>query len=73
MAKRKKPTIGEHIKALRESRGLTQEQLGTAAGTTKTTVYRIEAGIKQPSWDMAVALAAALGVSVERFTGDKLG
>ena len=65
--KKKPPTFGEHLRAFRESRGLFQEQLAEAAGTTKTTIYRLETGRKQPSWVMAVSLAAALGISVERF------
>jgi len=69
--KRLRATFGDHLRAYRESRGLTQEQLATAAGTTKTTVYRFEAGLRTPNFDMAAALAAALGVSLDKFTADK--
>ena len=38
-------TIGEKIKSLRISAGLTQEELATAAGTTKQTIHKYETGI----------------------------
>ena len=65
----RQPTFGAHLKALRISRGLTQEQLAASAGTTKTTVYRIEAGHYGTRWELAVRLAGALGVGVDRFEG----
>lgn len=76
MAKKPKPippTFGEHLRAFRESRGLTQSQLADAAGTTKTTVYRIETGRMEPTWGLATSLADALAVSIERFRATALG
>lgn len=37
-------TIGERIKAARESANLTQEELGSKCGTTKQTIYKYEIG-----------------------------
>ncbi len=35
-------TIGDKIKCLRESRKLTQEELGKSTNTTKQTIYKYE-------------------------------
>ena len=39
--------IGEKIKSLRTSQGLTQDELADAAGTTKQTIHKYETGIIQ--------------------------
>lgn len=38
-------SIGERIKAARESSGMTQEELGRLCGTTKQSIYKYENGI----------------------------
>lgn len=38
-------TIGQKIKAQREARHLTQEELGKACGTTKQTIFKYEMGL----------------------------
>lgn len=38
-------TIGEKIKHLRKQQGITQEELATAASTTKQTIHKYETGI----------------------------
>ena len=38
-------TIGEKIKYLRKQQDITQEELATAAGTTKQTIHKYETGI----------------------------
>jgi DNA-binding XRE family transcriptional regulator len=53
---------------LREARsavGWTQAELASAAGLSRQTVGAVEAGHNRPSVDAALALAAALGCSVE--------
>ena len=37
-------TTGDRIKVLRESKGLTQEELGKLVGTTKQTIFKYETG-----------------------------
>lgn len=38
-------TIGERIKAAREAKGMSQEDLGKSFGATKQTIYKYETGI----------------------------
>lgn len=38
-------TIGNRIKTAREAKGLTQEELGAACGTTKQSIFKYETGI----------------------------
>lgn len=38
-------SIGSRIKAARELKGLTQEELGTSCGTTKQTIFKYETGL----------------------------
>jgi len=51
---------------LRRSRGLSQRTLAQAAGITRQAVGAIESGRMQPSVGIALALARALGTTVER-------
>jgi DNA-binding XRE family transcriptional regulator len=59
--------FGEHLRRLRDARGLTQQKLAEAAKLTKETVYLIEKGRRVPSWPTVVALAAALKVDCTAF------
>jgi transcriptional regulator with XRE-family HTH domain len=59
-----------NIERLREARGLTQEQLGWAAGLHQTAVARIESGDRQPTLGTVFKLAAGLEVPpAELFAG----
>lgn len=53
------------IRALRESRGWTQHDLAVRAGVTRQLVGAVEVGRHVPNVEAALALAAALGESVE--------
>lgn len=55
---------GDIIKGLRESFGMSQEELGKILGTTKQTVYKYETGVitNIPS-DKIEAIAVAFGVT----------
>jgi transcriptional regulator with XRE-family HTH domain len=57
------------LRALRERAGLTQEGLARAANLSTATVAKLERKGKEqdPSWSTVLALADALGVSVEEF------
>lgn len=58
-------TLAERLRHERDARGLTQPELGAAAGRTKQTISAIETGLTQaPEHDTITAIAAALGVSV---------
>jgi excisionase family DNA binding protein len=53
---------GAQVRALRRARGLSQAQLGAAAGVGQGSISKIEhGGINRPAW--LPALAAALGVA----------
>jgi XRE family transcriptional regulator, regulator of sulfur utilization len=58
-------TFGEHLRALRETRGLSQERLGSKAGLSGKFVGEVERGDKSISldslWRVARALALPLG------------
>lgn len=59
-----------NVGRLRKARGLTQEQLGWAAGLHQTAVARIESGERKPNLDTVFKLAAGLEVSpAELFDG----
>lgn len=63
-------TISRQVKALRAARGLTLQELADRAGTSKSYIWAIERGeTVNPTIDMAVALAHALGVSFDELTG----
>ena len=51
-----------NVGRIREGRGLTQEQLGWAAGLHQTAVARIESGERRPNLDTIFKLAAGLEV-----------
>lgn len=55
--------------AARVKRGLTQAQLGEAAGLRQATVSAIESGDVRPRPETIKGLAEALGVSVEWLLG----
>ena len=51
-----------NVERIREDRGLTQEQLGWAAGLHQTAVARIESGERRPTLDTIFKLAQGLEV-----------
>jgi len=61
---------GERLKEIRESRGLTQDDLAQRTGIHKQQIYKIEAGINDnPSSDSLTALSKELGVTVDYLLG----
>ncbi len=59
--------IGERIRALRQSRGWTQEQLASRTRLQASAVSRIESGDLGFTLSTGAALARALGVGYGRF------
>lgn len=57
-------SIGENIRSLRESRGLTQAQLGDAVGVSDKAVSTWESGKREPRMGTAEKLAEFFGVTV---------
>lgn len=62
-------TIGQRIRAWRESRGLSERQLAEAIGVTPPAVYQWERHGKSPTIANLQEIADAIGVSMERFYG----
>lgn len=64
----KNPTLlhafGEHLRALRKQRGLSQQALADEADISWPTVQRVEAGRQSATLEVLAALAHALGLSL---------
>ena len=56
--------LGERVRALRMSRGISQGALAEAAGMSQTTLSRLEKGHQCPSLEGVERIAKALGVSI---------
>ena len=63
-------TTGDRIKTARESRGLTQEQLGEKIGVTGVTIMRYEKEQREPSYKQLQKIADALHVNWLYFLGN---
>ena len=66
-------SLPARLKALRTSRGLSQKQLAEAAGLSQNAISQWESGAREPSWSNVLALANALGVTCQEFTGGDAG
>lgn len=64
--------LGQRIKAAREDRGLTQEQLAENVGLSPMHISVIERGVKPPKLDTFVRIANALGVSADLLLQDSV-
>jgi putative molybdopterin biosynthesis protein len=63
--------VANRLEQLRRARGFSQQSLAGAAGITRQAVGAIESGRMQPGVAIALALARALGTTVEQlFTED---
>ena len=62
-------SIGENIKKLRGEKGVTQNQMAKDLFMTNQMLCAIENDLKQPSLNIALAIASYFGVSVERLAG----
>jgi transcriptional regulator with XRE-family HTH domain len=60
--------FGQRLRELREAGGLARKELAGRAGMrSEAGVRNLEQGIRSPSWETVLRLAAALGVSTEAF------
>lgn len=67
-----------HLKELRESLGLTQEEFGKSVGIAKTTYNNYEKGERSPKSDFWISVAKKYGVTIDYLMGysndpDKVG
>lgn len=60
-------TIGELIKSLRLSHGLSQDMLAEKSGIALTSIQKYEIGVRNPKTDQLNKIADALGVSANIF------
>lgn len=56
---------GNRLRQLRESRGITQEELADFVGVAKQQIWRWESGKNDPVGDMIVKLARVLNTSAD--------
>jgi transcriptional regulator with XRE-family HTH domain len=69
-AKTPRAIFAENVGRIRKRRGLTQEELGWAAGLHQTAVARIEKGERKPTLETIFRLSAGLEVPpAELFAG----
>ena len=60
---------GGRLRLARQARGLSQQQLAGMAGVSRQAVSAVESGVSDPSLRVALALARALGMSIEEVFG----
>jgi putative molybdopterin biosynthesis protein len=60
---------GSNLRLARQARGFSQQQLASMAGVSRQAVSAVESGHSDPSLRVALALAQALGLSVEDLFG----
>ena len=64
IAMRGRHTLGQRIRRLRQSAGLSQDALARAAGIGRVTLVRLEKGEQSPRFKTLGAISRALGVGV---------
>lgn len=57
-------SLGKRVRTLRIAHGLSQERLARDADVSHSTVWNVEAGRKMPDIATALAMARALGVTL---------
>ncbi len=60
---------GVRLRLARQARGYSQQQLAGMGGVTRQAVSAVEAGHSDPSLRVALALAQALGMTIEELFG----
>lgn len=61
--------FGERLKTLRQSKGLTQQQLSDKLGLTKSVISAYETNMRLPSYDVLKHIAAIFGVTTDYLLG----
>jgi DNA-binding XRE family transcriptional regulator len=62
-------SAGIALRVARQARGLSQQQLASMAGVTRQALSAVESGRSEPKLRVALALASALGVTIEELFG----
>lgn len=63
--------ISTKLKELREKVGWSQNKLAQEAGISQSFINQIEAGQKQPSYEVLNNICSALGITLSEFFSDK--
>ena len=56
--------FGQHLRKLRESKGISQEKLGLSVGSYQSTIIRIEKGQSNPKLSTLIAIAKELKITL---------
>lgn len=56
--------FGEHLRALRDAKGMSQQELADLSDIDKKTVQRIELGRTNPTLDVLISLSNVLGLKL---------
>lgn len=59
------PAFTSNVRAYRQERGLTQEELADLVGARRETIVRLESAKYNPSLELAARIAFVLGESLE--------
>lgn len=65
MSKERRADFARRVKALRQSAGMTQQDLAEAAGVTRQTIVGIETGATVPQLGVLVRVLGPLGVDID--------
>jgi y4mF family transcriptional regulator len=57
--------LGSMLKQRRKDLGITQPHLAEIAGISKNTLYKLERGESNPSWEIVLKLMDVLGLSLQ--------
>jgi len=60
-----------HVRTLREERGLSQSALGEALGVSRQTINSIETGKYDPSLPLAFTIARFFGLAIQEIFDDQ--
>lgn len=60
---------GERVATLRNEKGLSQKALADACNVSQVCIARVETGTLTPSLSIAIAIAKALGTTVDALFG----
>lgn len=61
--------FAERLKSMRQSKGITQKQLGEAIGASERGIQNYELGQSKPKFEIIVALADYFDVSTDYLLG----
>jgi len=64
-----KDTLGSRLRAARDAKGLTLDELAAESGVSKAMISRVEGGARSLTLDTASALCDVLGLSLDALAG----